>query len=58
VFLSILFNIIIYIIYLLLNVIYNKNYYYLTNTYNIFKEERPHYIIKLYKSILGTIYLY
>jgi hypothetical protein len=58
VFLKVLFNIVIYIVYLLLNIIYNKDYYYLTNTYNIFKEERPYYAIKLYKGILGTICLY
>jgi hypothetical protein len=58
VFLRVLFNIVIYIVHLLLNIIYNKDYYRLANTYNIFKEERPHYAIKLYKGILGTIHLY
>jgi hypothetical protein len=58
VFLRVLFNIVMYIVYLLLDVIYNKNYYYFANIYNIFKEERPHYAIKLYKGVLGTICLY
>jgi hypothetical protein len=58
VFLRVLFNIVIYIVHLSLNVIYNKDYYYLANTYNVSKEERPYYAIKLYKGILGIIHLY
>jgi hypothetical protein len=58
VFLRVLFNIVVYIVHFPLDVIYNKDYCRLTNTYNVFKEERPHYAIKLYKGVLGTMRLY
>jgi hypothetical protein len=58
VFLRVFFNIVIYIVHLSLDVIYNKDYCCFANTYNVFKEERPHYTIKLYKGVLGIICLY